>query len=168
MAKRIEEAINIIKMNDRGGYTVPTSRLYPYQWNWDSGFTALGIWHFNKWRAWLEIMALLDAQWQDGMVPHIVFRHNDPDYFPGPNVWSTETEPPTSGHSQPPVLASIIWQLVQQGTEYDARKARELFPKLMAYHRWFCAARDPQQTGVIGIIHPWESDVIIAPTGISG
>lgn len=157
MAKRIEEAINIIKMNDRGGYTVPTSRLYPYQWNWDSGFTALGIWHFNKWRAWLEIMALLDAQWQDGMVPHIVFRHNDPDYFPGPNVWSTETEPPTSGHSQPPVLASIIWQLVQQGTEYDARKARELFPKLMAYHRWFCAARDPQQTGVIGIIHPWES-----------
>ena len=91
-------------MNDRGGYTVPTSRLYPYQWNWDSGFTALGIWHFNKWRAWLEIMALLDAQWQDGMVPHIVFRHNDPDYFPGPNVWSTETEPPTSGHSQPPVL----------------------------------------------------------------
>ena len=157
MAKRIEEAINIIKMNDRGGYTVPTSRLYPYQWNWDSGFTALGIWHFNKWRAWLEIMALLDAQWQDGMVPHIVFRHNDPDYFPGPNVWSTETEPPTSGHSQPPVLASIIWQLVQQGTEYDARKARELFPKLMAYHRWFCAARDPQETGVIGIIHPWES-----------
>ena len=157
MAKRIEEAINIIKMNDRGGYTVPTSRLYPYQWNWDSGFTALGIWHFNKWRAWLEIMALLDAQWQDGMVPHIVFRHNDPDYFPGPNVWSTETEPPTSGHSQPPVLASIIWQLVQQGTEYDARKARELFPKLMAYHRWFCTARDPQQTGVIGIIHPWES-----------
>ena len=87
MSKRIEEAINIIKMNDRGGYTVPTNRLYPYQWNWDSGFTALGIWHFNKWRAWLEIMALLDAQWQDGMIPHIVFRHNDPDYFPGPAIW---------------------------------------------------------------------------------
>ena len=52
MAKRIQEAIKVIKMNDRGGYTVPTNRLYPYQWNWDSVFTALGIWHFNKWRAW--------------------------------------------------------------------------------------------------------------------
>ena len=82
MAQRIQEAINIIKMNDRGGYTVPTNQLYPYQWNWDSAFTALGIWHFNKWRAWSEIFTLLDAQWQDGMLPHIVFRHNDPDYFP--------------------------------------------------------------------------------------
>ena len=86
MANRIQEAINIIKMNDRGDYTVPTNRLYPYQWNWDSVFTALGIWHFNKSRAWLEIMTLLDAQWKNGMIPHIVFRHDDPDYFPGPTI----------------------------------------------------------------------------------
>ena len=157
MTRRIDEAIRIIKMNDRGGYTVPTNQLYPYQWNWDSGFTALGIWHFNKWRAWLEIIVLLDAQWDDGMVPHIVFRQHDPDYFPGPDVWQSNTEPPTSGHSQPPVLASVILRLVRMGTAYDCRKARVIFPKLMAYHRWFCNARDPQGTGVIGIIHPWES-----------
>ena len=157
MESRIEEAIKTIKMNDRGGFTVPTNRLYPYQWNWDSGFTALGIWHFNKWRAWLEIMALLDAQWEDGMVPHIVFRQNDPDYFPGPGVWQTNTEPASSGHSQPPVLASMILRMVQNGTAYDTRKAREVFPRLMAYHRWFASARDPQGSGVIGIIHPWES-----------
>jgi alpha,alpha-trehalase len=157
MTSRIEEAIRTIRVNDRGGYTVPTNRLYPYQWNWDSGFTALGIWHFNKWRAWLEIMALLDAQWDDGMVPHIVFRQHDPDYFPGPGVWQTNTEPSTSGHSQPPVLASVILRMVRMGTAYDSRKAREVFPRLMAYHRWFCNARDPQGTGVIGIIHPWES-----------
>ncbi len=157
MAQRIQEAINIIKMNDRGGYTVPTNQLYPYQWNWDSAFTALGIWHFNKWRAWLEIMSLLDGQWQDGMIPHIVFRHNDPDYFPGPAIWDTNTEPPTSGHSQPPVLASIIWRFVQMGTDYDKRKAIEVFPKLMAYHRWFSNARDPNNRGIISIIHPWES-----------
>ena len=35
-------------MNDLGGYTVPTNWLYPYRWNWDSGFTALGIWHLNR------------------------------------------------------------------------------------------------------------------------
>ncbi len=34
----------------------------------DSGFTALGLWHINKWRAWLEIISLLDAQWENGMI----------------------------------------------------------------------------------------------------
>ena len=87
MNEMIKEAINVLKENDRGGYTVPTSRLYPFQWNWDSGFTAMGLWHFNKWRAWLEIISLLDAQWENGMIPHIVFRQNDPDYFPGPDIW---------------------------------------------------------------------------------
>ena len=36
MENRIQEAINIIKMNDRGDYTIPTNRLYTYQWNWDN------------------------------------------------------------------------------------------------------------------------------------
>ena len=157
MANRIQEAINIIKMNDRGDYTVPTNRLYPYQWNWDSVFTALGIWHFNKSRAWLEIMTLLDAQWKNGMIPHIVFRHDDPDYFPGPTIWDTNTNPATSGHSQPPVLASIIWRFVHTGTEYDKLKAIEVFSKLMAYHRWFINARDPDNRGIVSISHPWES-----------
>ena len=43
MITMIKEAINVIKKNDRGGFTIPTNRLYPHQWNWDSGFTALGI-----------------------------------------------------------------------------------------------------------------------------
>ena len=30
MECRIEEAIKTIKMNDRGGFTVPTNRLYHY------------------------------------------------------------------------------------------------------------------------------------------
>ena len=43
------------------------------------------------------------------------------------------------------------------GTEYDRIKAIEVFPKLMAYHRWFINARDPDNRGIVGIIHPWES-----------
>ena len=161
MESRIEEAIKTIKMNDRGGYR-PTDQRYPYRWNWDSGFTALGIWHFNKWRAWRDL-ALLDAQWEDGMVPHIVFRQNDPDYFPGPGVWQTNTEPASSGHSQPPVLASMILRMVQSGT---ADTGREVFPRLMAYHHWFASARDAGD-GVISIIHPWNPDATTALTGIS-
>ena len=53
----------IIKKNDRGGFTIPTNRLYPHQWNWDSGFTALGISSLDKSRAWQELVMLLNAQW---------------------------------------------------------------------------------------------------------
>ena len=35
-----EKAQNILIKNDRGGFTVPTAGLYPYQWNWDSAFAA--------------------------------------------------------------------------------------------------------------------------------
>jgi hypothetical protein len=157
MNEMIKEAINVLKENDRGGYTVPTSRLYPFQWNWDSGFTAMGLWHFNKWRAWLEIISLLDAQWENGMIPHIVFRQNDPDYYPGPDIWHSDNEPPTSCISQPPVLATIVWQMVEKGTPYDTRKAKEIFSRLMASHRWFMDARDPVDKGIIATVHPWET-----------
>ena len=74
----IEKAIEVIKKNDRGGFTVPSERLYPHQWNWDSVFTALGISLFDKTRAWQELIMLINAQWQDGMIPHIVFHQNNP------------------------------------------------------------------------------------------
>ena len=157
MNEMIKEAINVLKENDRGGYTVPTSRLYPFQWNWDSVFTAMGLWHFNKWRAWLEIISLLDGQWENGMIPHIIFRQNDPDYFPGPEVWASNNEPPTSCMSQPPVLSSIIWQMVKKGTPYDSKKAKEIFARLMASHRWFLDSRDPYKKGIIAAVHPWET-----------
>ena len=26
-----------------GGYTVPNAKVYPFQWNWDSAFVAMGF-----------------------------------------------------------------------------------------------------------------------------
>ena len=153
----LNEAINVIKKNDRGGFTVPTNQLYPHQWNWDSGFTALGLSLLDKSRAWQELIMLINAQWKDGMIPHIIFHENNPNYFPGPEQWQKEAISQTSCHSQPPVLASIIWQMVKRGSEYDQMKAGTLFNSIMAYHRWYFLARDPNNEGFISIIHPWES-----------
>ena len=100
-------AKEILHRNDLGGYTVPTHGLYPFQWNWDSCLTALGFAHFNEPRAWLEIETLFANQWDDGMVPHIIFHAEDAGYFPGPAVWRTDTKTksvPTSGITQPPLL----------------------------------------------------------------
>ncbi len=152
-----QAAADILAANDRGGYTVPTARLYPYQWNWDSGFCALGWGLVDRKRAWLELDTLFEAQWPDGMVPHIIFRRDDPDYFPGPSVWQSGTTPPSSGHSQPPVVASAICWMLRDEQAGDAERARALFDKLLAWHRWYHEARDPDALGVVAAMHPWES-----------
>jgi len=152
-----ETATAIMRANDRGGYTVPTAGLYPYQWNWDSAFAALGFAAFDRDRAWRELETIFEGQWADGMAPHIIFRNHDPSYFPGPDIWESNTEPPTSGHSQPPVVAIVARWLVETGDREDLRRAHALFPKLMAWHGWWHRERDPDETGLVAIIHPWES-----------
>ncbi|MBN9671828.1 MGH1-like glycoside hydrolase domain-containing protein [Roseibium aggregatum] len=152
-------ARTILTENDQGGYTIPTKGLYPYQWNWDSVFVALGFATFDPDRAWREIEMLFEGQWRDGMVPHILFRKDDPSYFPGPSVWGTDGGPiPSSGHSQPPVAASVVRDLVEADpSKTTLQRAAALLPKLMAWHRWYLAYRDPDNLGVLAVIHPWES-----------
>jgi hypothetical protein len=158
-------AIAILRQNDRGGYSVPTDGLYPFQWNWDSGFAAMGYGCFDEVRAWRELERLLDGQWSDGMVPHIVFHRDDPRYFPGPEIWGTERVPPTSGITQPPILAVCARRLLERAENRAAAAAaaRRLFPKLLAYHRWYHAARDPNSTGLVALYHPWETGMDNSP-----
>lgn len=156
------KAQQILRANDRGGYTVPNGRVYPFQWNWDSAFVALGFDTFDRDCAWTEVETLFRAQWADGFLPHIVFWKDDPGYFPGPSVWGTGKDPVTSGITQPPVAATVVRQLWANATaagESDAYRSRleALFPKLMAWHRWFRDFRDPDQRGVVVAMHPWET-----------
>lgn len=155
----VEEAIETLKANGRGDFTVPSADLYPYQWLWDAGFIALGWGQVSEGRAWQELFSAFKGQWPDGFLPHIVFHRPDPNYFPGPDVWQTHTVPPTSGITQPPVLATATLILYRQARDRELARnaAEELFPKLMAYHRWLYRARDPEGTGLVSILHPWES-----------
>jgi hypothetical protein len=154
-----ERAREILRANDRGGYTVPNGRVYPFQWNWDSAFVALGFATFDQDRAWQELETLFAAQWPDGFVPHIVFWKDDAGYFPGPAVWGTGTSPLTSGITQPPVAASVVrslWLRAERSAAFRPRLER-LFPKLLAWHRWFAQVRDPLGKGIVIAVHPWET-----------
>ncbi len=155
----IEHAIDVLRLNDRGTYTVPTPGLYPFQWNWDSALSALGFSHFDEGRAWTEIDTLFSHQWDDGMVPHIIFHEKDDGYFPGPDVWGTGRPVPTSGITQPPVAGFAVKRIFDRANDRDmARKrARDLLPRIHAWHEWFFRCRDPEGTGLVAIIHPWES-----------
>ncbi|MEM9901713.1 MAG: hypothetical protein AAF865_10215 [Pseudomonadota bacterium] len=152
-------AREILRMNDRGGYTVPTDGLYPYQWNWDSMFAAWGFAGFDLDRAWAEVETLFTGQWANGMVPHILFHRPDPGYFPGPEVWDTEGPVPSSGITQPPVAACFVRALWAR--DRARPEAERLFDKLLAWHRWFMAWRSIE--GVVFVVHPWESGRDNAP-----
>lgn len=151
-------AREILIGNDRGGYTVPTHGLYPFQWNWDSAFVALGFATFDHDRAWAEIETLVSAQWEDGMIPHIVFHQDDEGYFPGPRVWGTGRTPPTSGITQPPVLATIVRKLWEvEGADPACPRMQRLYRACLASHRWFHTYRDPLGNGLVMVTHNWET-----------
>lgn len=162
---RRAEAIAILRANDRGGYTVPTERLYPFQWNWDSAFCAMGFATFDEARGWDELDHLFLGQWEDGLVPHIIFHQPADSYFPGPDVWGTHHTPPTSGITQPPVAAMAarkMWDNAKDKALAEARLAH-LYPRLLAWHRWWQAARDRDGTGLSALLHPWESGMDNSP-----
>ena len=84
----IDRAKKILAKNWREGFTVPTDKLYPFQWNWDSGFVSMGLGHFNVEKAMSELASLFSGQWQNGMIPHIIFHsENETTYFPNFDFW---------------------------------------------------------------------------------
>ena len=156
-----ERARTILRENDRGGYTVPTARLYPFQWNWDSAFVAMGWATFDAPRAWQEIERLLRGQWDDGLIPQIVFHAPSDDYFPGPDVWGVQHDPATSGIPQPPVLATAARRVLDASGD-EARMAA-IYPHLLRNHRWWEHARDPGRRGLVATLHPWETGMDNSP-----
>ena len=156
----------VLAANDQGGYTVPTAGLYPFQWNWDSAFVAMGFATWDADRALTELEHLARGQWPDGMIPHIVFHRPSDTYFPGPEVWGTEARvraggPATSGLTQPPVFATalrFVWEAMPDESR-RAHRARvaSLHRAALASHRWWMSARDPGRTGLVAVLHNWET-----------
>lgn len=151
-----QTAMDVLTQNDRGGFTIPTKGLYPYQWNWDSAFVALGIATYDMDRAWQEVTSLIEGQWPDGMIPSIIFRSDDPDYFPGPARWGETPGPiPSTGISQPPVLATVVRKLSEIDTQQDMLRLMRVFDALYRWHAWWHDMRTVD--GIVATVHPWET-----------
>jgi len=166
--KLIEDCETVLRTNDFGKYTVPSREIYPHQWLWDSSFTAIGLASIDVDRAKQEIESIFEGQWLDGMLPHMIFRtketHNDDREF-----WSSWRNPkspsiPTSGITQPPVIAEAI---VRVGKKLPKSERiawyKKMLPKLIKYHEWIYDSRDPKNKGLAIIIHPWESGLDNTP-----
>ena len=160
MKVSINRAKKTLIGNRRRGYTLPTNnKLYPAQWNWDSGFIALGYSYFNLNFALKEINTLLDGQWKDGMVPHILFHNTKTNYYPNYTAWNCGNKIHSSGITQPPILATILKEILNKNkiNKTQLLNIKKIIKKIKKFHEWFIQFRDPKKTGLVSILHPWES-----------
>lgn len=164
--KLVEAAEEILHLNDRDGFTIPSAKLYPFQWNWDSGFVSLGWAHIHLPKAIEELKSLFTGQWKNGMLPHIIFHsQNEKTYFPNFDFWKSEVNPgspilpKTSGITQPAVQGFILEELINQFPDSQELLdfAEEIFPKIVNNHRFLYDCRDPEREGLMFTYHPWES-----------
>ncbi len=168
----IERAKSVLEKNWTGAYTVPSVHLYPHQWNWDSGFIAIGYSHYDTEKAVKEIAHLFKAQWKNGMVPQIVFNEKALGrYFPEPDFWKAHESPfspdnvLTSGITMPPIHGYAVLKIYENAK--DKEKVipflKWIFPRIVKYHRYLYLERNPKDNGLIYIRHPWESGMDNSP-----
>jgi hypothetical protein len=142
--------------------------LYPHQWLWDSCFTAIGLARYDAPRAAAEMRSLFRGQWTNGMLPHMIFgEHAD---LASKEIWQSRRHPlappdiDTSCITQPPIAAVAIWRVGRELPDAERETFwTELFPKVVAYHRWLYDERDPDGTGLLTLIHPWECGLDTTP-----
>ncbi|MEI5520553.1 hypothetical protein WB401_26225 [Streptomyces brasiliscabiei] len=169
-------AAQVLADNWTGRSTVPSRKLYPHQWSWDSAFIAIGLRHLSPLRAQTELETLLAAQWGDGRIPHIVFNPAVPldAYFPSPDFWRSSTAGraagaprtvQTSGIVQPPVHALAAWlvHLADPGLSRARGFLSRVYAPLAAWHRYLLHRRDLGGGGLASVVHPWEQGMDNSP-----
>lgn len=129
-------------------YTCPSPGHYPWQWYWDSCFTAVAWRHFDPGRSRRELESLLSAQREDGFIGHTIF-WNTP--LTGRRRWTYNVASPDAAMTssiQPPILA-WAWRIAV-GDPAEV-------PAIVRHHAWIAEHRDLDGDGLIWIVQPDES-----------
>ena len=124
---------------------------YANQYLWDSCFHAV-IWRWiDPQKAQEELLSLVSRQVQEGpdegMIPHCNYWRNE-----GTWLWS---QPERSSLTHPPLIAVAAYLVFERSQ--DLQFLSEIYEKVASYHDWFDRRRDPDQDGLVCIIHPWEA-----------
>lgn len=100
-------------------------------WSWDSWKQAVGLSFFNPWLAQENIRSMFDYQDSHGMIADCIYSDKSE------NNWRD---------TKPPLAAWSAWKVY--GQSHDKTFLQELYPKLVAYHRWWYENRDHDQNGL--------------------
>jgi hypothetical protein len=135
-------------------YTCPSPRHYPWQWYWDSCFTAIAWRHFDPERSRRELASLLAAQRGDGFIGHTIF-WNTPLRGARRFTYNVLTPgAPMTASIQPPALA-WAWSIAVGDPAGE--------PAIVAHHAWLVANRTLDADGLLWIVQPDESGMDASP-----
>ncbi|HET9720955.1 MAG TPA: hypothetical protein VFP55_12820 [Solirubrobacteraceae bacterium] len=142
------------RVGRRYAYTAPSPGRYPWQWYWDSCFTAIARRRIDPGRARLELESLLRAAREDGFIGHTIFwgRPVDPMRSLFYNVRSRRDF--MTSTIQPPLLA-WAWSLVVG----DPARV----PEIVRHHHHVERARAIDADGLLWLIQPDESGLDASP-----
>lgn len=144
-------------------FTCPAPPRYRHQWYWDSCFHAIVWSHFDPRRAREELRTLVRGGRLDGFIPHTIFWHDAAGWRRAPfyatHSWRSNQ---ASAHIQTPVLA-LAWEVVARASTDAPEFATEGLDALRLHYDWLDHHRDPDQDGLISIIHPDESGLDDSP-----
>jgi hypothetical protein len=135
-------------------YTRPSPGHYPFQWYWDSCFTAISWRHFDAGRTRAELESLLSAQRDDGFIGHTIFWDTPLNERQRLTYNVVNPHDPMTASVQPPVLA-WAWRIaIGDPSGVTA---------IGAHHDWLLAHRDLDGDRLIWIVQPDESGLDASP-----
>ena len=168
-----QRALERLRANVRAGhdpyyrldyaYVRPSPGRYKWMWSWDSCFHAIALARLDPEMARRELRLLTATQRADGFIGHVVY------WGRAGALWSAlfmqsrfgELRRRHSGMVQPPVLAQAI-EAVHTAAP-DAAFLAHVLPRAQAYYDWLARERDPDESGLVWIISPWESGLDNSP-----
>jgi glycogen debranching enzyme len=149
--------------------TIPSKDYYVHEWLWDSAGIAMGLVHLNEEAAFNELLSLIAGQWNDGLIPHIIYNPGESRYYPPADQWQTSSFTrngiKTSGITDPPLLAISAEYICDHASDEQKKQdfINKMLPSIMAYHDYLKRYRDPEDCGLLTIVHPWESGTDDSP-----
>jgi hypothetical protein len=145
------------------GFTCPAPPRYRHQWYWDSCFHAIVWRHFDPARAREELRTLIRGGRLDGFIPHTIFWHEGAGWRRAPFYATNSLRGDrATAHIQTPMLA-LAWEAVAQASPDAPGFGTEGLDALRLHYDWLAEHRDPDDDGLISIIHPDESGLDDAP-----
>lgn len=144
-------------------YVRPSPGRYGWQWFWDSCFHVIVNARLDPELARDELRSLVATQDPDGFIGHVIYWGRRGSWFAAVYLQSRlfQWRRRHSDYIQPPLLAQAV-EAVWDATG-DGSFLGEMLPKLTRYYDWLRQNRDPDGTGLIAIISPFESGLDNSP-----
>jgi glycogen debranching enzyme len=167
-----ERALTVLRTNRKSGtalmqgteyqydYICPARPKYPHQWFWDSSFHAIVTSKVDPDLAVKEIDSLFQAMRPNGFMPNMILWEGCHGIeCIGSRIFVTGM---TSNITQPPVIAVALQEIFN--STRDRGIVERYLPLVKKHYEWLARERDPDDDGLVSVIHPWETGIDATPS----